>query len=136
MREPTVSRDVWEAQERAWSEGGFGPAWGPVRRMARARGMWYPPSGSAHDDRDSQEPSQRAIVWRALEDNPAELAAIIGRASSWSGVVDRIIGLEARLRTDADYTERDAEWERRDDPTHPEAVRSIAGILERIEAAR
>lgn len=29
-------------------------------------------------------------------------------------VVDRIIGLESRLRTDADYAERDAAWDKAD----------------------
>lgn len=132
----TFSAVDWKAAEQAWAEGEFGWQWGTIRRIARESGILYPPSGTRHDDRDAEQPSQRAIVWRALEDNPAELAAIVRRSSSWSGVVDRIIGMEARLRTDADYAERDEAWNRQDDPTHREAVTSLAGILERIEASR
>lgn len=126
----TYSRDAWLEARAAWES--FGPRWDRVRGLAAERGMLYPPSGSAHDDRDAAEPSQRAIVWRALEDNPTELVAIIGRSSSWSGVVDRIIGMESRLRTDADYRERDAEWQREHEPDGREATASLAAILGRI----
>lgn len=130
----TYSRADWTAANEAWSD--FGWQWQAVRRIAAERGFIFPPSGSAHDDRDAEAPSQRAIIWRALVDNPTELAAIVGRASSWSGVIDRIIGLEARLRTDADYADKDAQWSRQDDPTHGEAVMTLADIMSRIEASR
>lgn len=128
----TFSRDEWLAAEREWSAGGFGWRWGAIRRIAREQGILYPPSGSAHDDRDAESPSQRAIVWRALEDNPAELAAIVRRSSSWNGVVDRIIGLEQRLRSDADYAERDAAWEQAETPDHREAVTALGAVISRI----
>lgn len=130
----TFSRADWQAAQAEWAD--FGPRWTTVRRVAAERGFIYPPSGSPHDDRDAEQPSQRAIVYRALEDNPAELLAIIRRSSSWSGVVDRIIGMEQRLRADADYRERDAQWERDEAPQHREAVMSMAAILERLEASR
>jgi hypothetical protein len=131
----TFSRQDWQDAEQAWSDGGFGWRWGKIRRLARESGMLYPPSGTAHDDRDSPEPTQRAIVWRALEDNPAELERIVRTSRSWSGVVDRIIGMDARLRADADYNERDVAFDR-DDPDHREAVMALGDIFSRIEASR
>lgn len=132
----TYDRATFQAAKEAWESGGYGWQWQRIRRLAAEQGYLYPPTGSRHDDRDAENPSQRAIVWRALEDNAAELERIVSRARSWSGVVDRIIGYEARLRTDADYVERDVEWERKDHPDHRQAVQSLAGILERIEASR
>lgn len=134
MRERTFSRADWIASSETWLD--YGPRWAHIRHVARQAGMLYPPAGSIQDDRDAAQPSQRAIVWRALEDNPAELEAIVRRSRSWSGVVDRIIGMEGRLRADADYAERDAAWDRDQAPDHREAAMSLAAILERIEASR
>jgi hypothetical protein len=131
----TFDRATFLAAKAEWESGEFGWQWQRIRRIAAEQGFIYPPTGSRHDDRDSEQPSQRAIIWRALEDNPTELEAIVRRAKSWSGVVDRIIGLESRLRTDADYADRDREF---DDPRpdHKQAVHSLAAILERLEASR
>lgn len=135
MRERTFSRDDWLAAREAWQD--FDPLrWDRIRRIAAEAGFIYPPTGSAHDDRDAEQPSQRAIVWRALEDNPTELEAIVRRSKSWSGVVDRIIGMESRLRSDADYAERDAAWDKAAEPTHSESVMALGAVLERIEASR
>ena len=128
----TFSREDWQASEHAWQDGEYGWRWGQLRRIARESGILYPPAGTAHDDRDAESPSQRAIIWRALEDNPTELYAIVRRARSWSGVVDRIIGLESRLRSDADYNQRDIDHEKANDPDHRESASSIASILQRI----
>jgi hypothetical protein len=127
----TFDRATFLAAKAEWESGEFGWQWQRIRRIAAEQGFIYPPTGSRHDDRDSEQPSQRAIIWRALEDNPRELEAIVHRASSWSGVVDRIIGLEARLRTDADYAARDREFDK-DEPTHRQAAMSLAAILTRI----
>lgn len=127
----TYDRATLQAAKEAWESGEYGWQWQRIRRIAAEQGFLYPPTGSRHDDRDSESPSQRAIIWRALEDNPRELEAIVRRASSWSGVVDRIIGLESRLRTDADYADRDREFDD-DRPTHVQAAMSLAAILTRI----
>ena len=134
MKERTYSRADWIASAEAWAD--YGSRWDGIRRIAREVGILYPPTGSAHDDRDAESPSQRDIVWRALEDNPTELAAIIRRSRSWSGVVDRIIGMESRLRSDADYAERDARWDRDQAPDHREAVMALGAILDRLDASR
>lgn len=127
----TYARDDWHRSSEAWRD--FGPRWAEVRQIAAARGMLFPPNGVAHDDREAAEPSQRAIIWRALEDNPAELKRILRTASSWSQVVDRIIGMEARLRAEAGDNERDAAWDRDQLPDHRTAAMSVAEILKRLE---
>jgi len=128
----TYSRADWLASQAAWDDGDFGYRWQAIRRIAADRGFIYPPSGTIHDDREVESPSQRAIVWRALEDNPGRLEQIVRRSRSWHDVVDGIIGLEDRLRLDADETQREADWERKDDATPRDAVMSIASILRRI----
>lgn len=132
----TYSRETFLAAKAAWDDGDFGWQWQPIRRIAAERGFLYPPSGSKHDDREVESPSQRAIVWRALEDNPSQLAKIVGRSRSWSDVVDQVIGLEATLRVDLTERDRDIAWEKASDPDHRESVMSLAAILERIDGAR
>lgn len=128
----TYSRSDWQAAQAAWDDGEFSYRWQSIRRIAAERGFIYPPSGSFHDDRETSNPSQRAIVWRALEDNPTRLEAIVRRSRSWHEVVDGIVGLEARLRLDADDDDRAQAWERRDDPTEREATQALATIMRRI----
>lgn len=132
----TYDRATFLAAQQAWDTGGFGWQWRRIREIASDRGMLFPPAGSRHDSRDAAEPSQRSIVWRALEDNPAELERIVRRSSSWSQVVDKIIGMESRLREDAGIVDGDAEWERGQLPTHREAVMSVARILARMDESR
>jgi hypothetical protein len=132
----TYSRSDWQAANLEWDEGDFSHRWQGIRRIAAERGFIYPPAGSAHDDRDAESPSQRAIVWRALEDNPAELERIVRRSRSWSQVVDGIIGMETRKRLDADDADALRRWEDGEEPDHREAVQTIAAILDRIDQSR
>jgi hypothetical protein len=132
----TFDRTTFLAARLAWETGEFGWQWQHYRRIAAERGYIFPPTGTRHDDREAASPSQRAIVWAAIEENPTELERIVRRCSSWSQVVDQIIGMEARLAEDAGLTESDARWEREHRPVHREAVTSIAAVLERIAASR
>ena len=128
----TYSRADWLGSQQAWDDGDFGYRWKTIRDIAAERGFIYPPSGSKHDDREVESPSQRAIVWRALEDNPRELERIVRRSRSWSQVVDLIIGLEERLRLDLTEREQVREWEESGEPTHRDAVMTLSQILGRI----
>lgn len=128
----TYSRADWLAARDAWDNADFGPRWDTIRSIARHAGFIYPPSGSVHDDREAQSPSQRAVVWRALEDNPTRLEAIVRRSRSWSEVVDGIIGLETRLRLDADDEQRVIDWQNGEQPDHREAITSLGSIIGRI----
>lgn len=127
----TYSRDDYFRSRREWAD--YGSEWQSIRRLAAERGMLFPPSGTKHDDRDAEKPSQRAIVYRALEDNPTELRKIVSRSSSWSQVVDRIMGFEERLRANVRDDERDANFDREGWPDHRQAVMRLASILQRIE---
>lgn len=130
----TYDRATFVASKEAWRD--FGWQWQELRRIAADRGFIFPPAGTKHDDRDADQPSQRAIIWRALVDNPEQTRAIVSRSSSWSQVVDRIIGMEERIRRDADELARDDGWDRRDDINHREAVTALGSILQRIDDSR
>lgn len=126
---------VFQEARRQWEAGSFGWRWNRIRAIAAQKGYLYPPSGSVHDDRESGEPSQRAIIWRALEDNPKELERIVGRSMSWSQVVDGIIGLEARLAAGVTERDRDDDWERKNLATPRESLSAIGGVFERVAAS-
>src|SRR4051812_17297897 len=108
----TYARTAFLEARRAWAEGGVGPEWRWVYTLAVERGILYPPTGSRHDNRDAAQPTQRAIVYAALEENPTELRQILSRSSSWSQVVDRIFGMESRLVDGADLLDKDNAWDR------------------------
>lgn len=128
----TYSRSTFLEARALWESGGFGREWERYRLIAGQRGFLRPPTGTAYDERDDPRPSQRAIIWRAIRDNPTELERIVRRSRSWSQVVDQIIGLESRLREDADYADRSSAAEREERPTYREAVTTIAAIVARI----
>jgi hypothetical protein len=115
-----------------WESGDYGYRWQSIRRLAAARGFIFPPNGTQHDDRDSDPPSQRAIIYRALFDNPGLVEAIVRRSSSWGQVVDGIIGLERRMADEADEADRDGAWQRKDEPTGRQAASSLKAIIDRI----
>jgi hypothetical protein len=127
-----LSREDFHRSRKAWEE--FGSEWAEVRRLSSS---WtaFPPAGSIHDDRDATNPSPRAIVYRALSDNPAELRRILLRCKSWNGVIASIIGLEARLREDIVWSEKDAEFDK-DQPNHRESAMALGRILDRLDASR
>lgn len=107
----TYSREDWFRAKGAWTSF-TGPLWERARQACSTWTIW-PPSEQGQDWRDAPHPSQRVIVWFALENRPAETLNIIRRSSSWSGVIDRIISAEGRIRTDVQWAEEDAELERR-----------------------
>lgn len=129
----TFDRATFLAARKAWAEGGFGPEWRAVRRLAAERGFIYPPTGDRHDQRDDEEPSQRAIVYAAIEDTPRMLWVIIGRSSSWSQVVAQLIQLQGRLAEDAGLAEDDVRLARRGEPTREQAAERLRDILRRLE---
>jgi len=134
----TFSRADWSAASDSWREGGFdADTWYRVRYAAACRGMLYPPAGDKGDDCDDPHPSQRAIVYRALDNTPALLFAVIGRSSSWSQVTSELIHAVNASRTDAEIAEleqdRREETRRRSDRVSApqrlgEIMRKAAGL--------
>lgn len=131
----TYDRATIEAAGLAWTDGEYGRAWDRVRAIAAARGMLYPPTGTPHDDREVERPSQRAIIWRAMEDNPRSLVRILGRSSTWNDVVRGIVGLEERLRQEADERELEEAARGQAGPTREDATEALRGILARLGEA-
>jgi hypothetical protein len=124
-----VRADI-EASRQAWAD--FGPEWSEYRRIAAERGMLYPPSGSPFDSWEDPEPSQRAIIYRAIEDTPKALREIVGSSWSWSQVIRKLMTDLERRREDADFRERDAEWAKLNDPSDRQATQTLGAILGRI----
>lgn len=132
----TFDRATFVKAQALWREGEFGPRWDAIRAIAASRGFIFPPSGTVHDDREAESPSQRAIIYAALEENPRQLKAIVGKCGSWSEVVDRIFGMEARLAAEVGLDERNRAWDRKSEPGPREDAMTLAAILQRIDDSR
>lgn len=83
----TFSQADWRRAQAAWEAGEFDRAWSPFRELAGRAGFIYPPAGTRWDSWEDDQPSQRAIIWRAIEETPDLLRRCIARARSWSDVV-------------------------------------------------
>lgn len=132
--ERTYRREDVVESRRRWAEGEFDAAWQPYRTLAAGRGFIHPPAGSRHDSIDDEPPSQRAIVWRAIEDTPTLLRDAIRRSRNWGEVVRLLIAELDRRREDAGLAERDAAWEREQLPTRRQAAEHIASIFGRLRS--
>ena len=76
-KQRTVTREQLEASRAAWDAGDFGPSWKPWRHLAAMEaGIIVPPSGSRWDQWDDDEPSERALIARAIEETPDALLAV------------------------------------------------------------
>jgi hypothetical protein len=129
----TYDRRTYAAARRAWAEGDFRDRrWRAVYRLAAERGYIYPPTGTVHDDRDDEQPSQRAIVYAAMCDQPVELERIMRRSRSWSQVITQLISHVEGLREDATRAQDDVDWAARDLPTKRVAAEAIGAILRRL----
>lgn len=126
----TFSKETWNAAQQAWSEGGYGREWRDVRHAAAMKGMAHPPEGSAEDPWEATKPSQRAIVYRALDETPVLLMSCIRRSSTWSEVIAKLIQRRDQWREE--LRERDIRQPADDAPTHGEAAMTIKQILNRI----
>lgn len=127
----TFSKGDWDAAQEAWASGEFSDEWREVRHQAAMRGILYPPTGSRWDSWDVDEPSQRAILIRAIRETPELLERCLFRARSWSDVIAKLLVERDELREDGwRRTHRDEDD--RDEPDPREATVAIKRILERI----
>ncbi len=129
---PIFDAETYHAARRAWDTGEFGPEWREVRYLSWEMGYPYPPAGDPYDDPDDAHPSQRSILYRALDYRPIETIRFVRESRSWHEVVERIIGSEQRLREAAEARYADAVEEREGRPGHRESVIALKRILDRI----
>lgn len=128
----TFSREAWTEAQELWRTGAFSDEWRPFRHQAAMRGMLYPPDGTRWDSSDDEQPSQRAIIVRAIRDTPGLLSKAIDTSRSWGEVVGKLIAGVNGMREDADERESWARRKRRELPEHIESAMSIKAILQRL----
>lgn len=126
----TYSRAVWEEAQAAWEAGEFSDEWKQVRHEAAMKGMLFPPSGSKWDSWGDDDPSERAMLIRALRETPNVLNRAIQARSSWAGVVAYVV----RQRDDwSAEQERIARSEPAEEsPDSREATVILKRVLDRI----
>lgn len=130
MNERTFRREDLVESRRRWDEGEFGSEWAPYRRAAANRGFIFPPEGSRWDSWEDDQPSQRAIVYRAIEDTPRALLAAISSSRSWGQVVKALmVDLERRRQDSNDAEQRAAS--NHTDPDRRQALQALGEISRR-----
>ncbi len=127
----TFSRESWEEAQASWS--GFSDEWRDTRHAMAMRGVIFAPSGTEFDSWEDDSPSQRAMLIRAIREQPTLLRRCILRARSWSDVIASL--MTARDDWRAEQRERELEAARRrveENPSPRSAPQSIASILLRV----
>jgi len=128
----TFKRADLDEAERRWQAGRFSDEWRPFRHQAAMRGFIFPPEGDRFDSWEDDEPSQRAILIRAIRETPALLDQCIARSRSWAQVIALLTRERDAWREQDDLEARDEEWRRRDEPTRSQAIEAYRAIADRI----
>lgn len=118
-----------EAQA-AWR--GFGPEWTYWRKLAASEaGILEPPEGSEWDSWEVHDPSERAIIIRAIRETPSLLERAIRAegAPTWSRVVALLVRSRDAMRDRLDERLKAEADERRSEPSPRDATRSLKDIL-------
>lgn len=129
----TFSRDDWNAAQASWS--GFSDEWRDLRHRMAMQGCIFAPSGTEFDSWEDDSPSQRAMLIRAIREQPTLLGRCVPGAKSWQQLLERLLALRDDWRDE--IAEREAEAVRQrllDEPdsTRRSAPQSIASILRRV----
>lgn len=126
----TFSRDDWNAAQEAWRD--FSDEWKPYRHQAAMRGMLYPPEGSRWDSWEDSEPSQRAMLIRAIRETPKLMVTAIARSRTWGEVIAYVIARRDDMREELDAKDRELARQKAAEPRAVESVMSIKAIMQRI----
>ncbi len=116
-----VTREQLDASRRAWDAGRFSPEWREWRHLAAMQsGIIDPPQGTALDSWADEDPSERAIVVRAIRETPRALRAALtsGRCHTWPQVVRALVIGRDAMGADADRREHEWDATRRTPPGH------------------
>lgn len=134
-KRPTFSREAWEGAQRAWAAGDFSDEWRHWRHLAAmTAGIIRPPQGTKWDSWGDDQPSERAILIRAIRDTPEALTEAIRSPGvhSWSAVIAILIrGRDGRM-SQIEQDERDDARRRAEEDTPRQATRTIRDILDVI----
>lgn len=95
------------------------------------RGMLYPPLGTKWDSWEDDDPSDRAMLIRAIREAPSLLRAAINRAHSWPEVVAYVIRQRDDWKDEMDLLARDAK-RNRDDADPRESMVAIGSVFEKV----
>ena len=118
----------------AWDTGHFFDEWRDWRHLAAMEaGIIAPPEGTEWDQWDD-EPSQRAMLIRAIRETPALLSGAIRSPGvhSWAAVIAVLLRGRDERRTERD---RDAAWQERGrtwEPTPQEAAMALTRIRDLV----
>lgn len=126
----TFSKADWDAAQDAWDEGRFSSEWRDLRHVMALNGVIFPPSGTAYDSWEDDQPSQRAVLIRAIRETPELLARCTRNARSWSQVIDRLLRARDEWRE-----EMRRQWEVDERPTRREIPAHIGALLPSVADA-
>ena len=132
MNERTYRLEDIQRARRDWALGEFSDEWDEWRQLAERGGIIFPPEGSKWDSWDDDDPSQRAVLIRAIRETPQLLEDSMIGARSWGEVVKRLLKGRDDMREDVNLRERDEDWQRQDEPNRRQALESIHNLLSKI----
>jgi hypothetical protein len=139
MTSPTrvrrLTREQLEASRRAWEVGHFGAEWKPWRHLAAMEaGIVMPPEGGEWDTWDDDDPSERAIIGRAIRDTPDVLRQAIcsPNVRSWAAVVAIVVRWRDQRMSAIERDEREYLARKRRENRPRQATYRLREILDQI----
>ena len=133
-----VTPEQWADAQASWKAGEpWASEWREWRHLAATEaGIIDAPEGSQWDQWDDDEPSQRAILIRAIRETPDLLRSAIRAPGvrSWAAVCAVLVRGRDRIREAADDRDWLAEQERQDGPTKAQATTTIRRLLTVVDA--
>lgn len=129
----TFSRAEYNEAMAEWAAGDFSEEWRSFRHQAAMKGIIHPPAGTKLDSWDDDDPSDRALLIRAIRETPNYLQQCIDKSKGWPEVVARVIRQRDETIELREADERFSRSKReRDELDHSGAAMTIAEIFGRI----
>lgn len=94
----TFSHADWHDAQQAWADGEFSDEWRGLRHTMAMQGCIFPPSGTRFDSWEDDQPSQRAMLIRAIRETPELLAKCSRNARSWTQLIKRLVNARDEWR--------------------------------------
>ena len=131
----TFTRQQLEDSRAAWDAGDFSDEWRDWRHLAAMQaGIIDPPEGSKWDSWGDDDASDRALLIRAIREQPKALRAALtsGRCHTWKQVIREVVQERDRMTEDVYDREREAAHVRRQQVSRDEAATTLRRIRELI----